>query len=103
VDGRSAWIRRLKDLLGSHLSDAPDASVAERSIIRRASVLEVELEMLEQEFAQAGQATAAALELYQRTANSLRRLLESVGLQRRQRDVTPSLADLMREDREDAA
>ena len=39
-----------------------------------------------------GEASAADIDLYQRTANSLRRLLESVGLQRRARDVTPSLA-----------
>jgi hypothetical protein len=34
--------------------------------------------------------------LYQRTAGNMRRLLESVGLQRRAKDVTPTLADLLR-------
>jgi hypothetical protein len=37
------------------------------------------------------------LDLYQRTASTLRRLLEAVGIQRRQRDVTPTLADIQRE------
>jgi hypothetical protein len=51
VDGRSAWTRRCRDILASHLSDTPDASAAERSIIRRASVLTVELERMERQFA----------------------------------------------------
>ena len=33
---------------------------------------------------------------FQRTANSLRRLCESIGLRRVARDVTPSLGDLLR-------
>ena len=33
------------------------------------------------------------LELYQRTAGNLRRILESLGLQRRQRDVTPTITE----------
>ena len=56
VDERSAWVRRCKDVIASHLSDVPDASAAERSIIRRASVLTVELERLEAKFATAGEA-----------------------------------------------
>jgi hypothetical protein len=62
---------------------------AERSITRRVAVLSVELEHLEARFATAGAASAEELDLYQRTANTLRRLLEAVGLQRRPRDVTP--------------
>jgi hypothetical protein len=92
VDGRSPWIRRAKDLIGEHLQDlgGPDnTSAAERSIVRRVAVLSVELEHLETRFATAGEANAEDLDLYQRTANSLRRLLEAVGLQRRPRDVTP--------------
>ena len=92
IDGRSAWIRRAKDLISEHLADlgGPDnTSAAERSITRRCAVLSVELENLEARFATAGAASAEDLDLYQRTANSLRRLLEAVGLQRRPRDVTP--------------
>jgi hypothetical protein len=97
VDGRSPWIRRCKDVIASHLSDVPDASAAERSIIRRASVLTVELERMERQFALAGEASAEALNIYQRGANSMRRLLESVGLQRRQRDVGPTLGEILRQ------
>jgi len=34
--------------------------------------------------------------LYQRTSNSLRRLLEAVGLERRARDITPNLRDYLK-------
>ena len=44
-------------MLADHLSDLPDASAAERCIIRRAVVLTVELERLEVQFALAGEAT----------------------------------------------
>jgi hypothetical protein len=98
VDGRSPWIRRLKDVLASHLSDVPEASAAERSIIRRASVLTVELERMEATFALAGEADPEQLDVYARVAGNLRRLLEAVGLRRRARDVTPSLADILNEE-----
>jgi hypothetical protein len=108
VDGRSTWVRRLRDLIALHLGDlgGDDAvSEAERSIIRRVSTLTVELERMELGFALAGAALPDQLDLYQRTANSLRRLLEAVGLQRRPRDVSvPTLADIAEEiEREEAA
>jgi hypothetical protein len=62
-------------------------SQAEQSIIRRASVLTCELEALEVAFAQEGQATERQLDLYGRTASTLRRLLESVGIQRRPKAI----------------
>jgi hypothetical protein len=85
----------------SHLSDLggeENTSAAERSIIRRASTLTVELERLEAKFAVAGEATADDLDLYQRMTNTLRRSLEAIGLQRRPRDVsTPTLKDIVNE------
>jgi hypothetical protein len=72
-------------------------SEAERSICRRAATLTVELERMEFGFATAGAALPEQLDLYQRTANSLRRLLEAVGLKRVPRDVTPTLDDIARE------
>jgi hypothetical protein len=94
VDGRSTWVRRLRDLIEAHVGDLGGddrISEAERSIVRRAATLTVELERLEAKFAVAGEAAPADLDLYQRTAGNLRRLLEAVGLERRQRDVTPDL------------
>jgi hypothetical protein len=98
VDGRSTWVRRLRDLIALHLSDLggdDQASEAERSIIRRIATLTVELERLEAVFATAGEATPDQLDLYQRTANSLRRLLEAIGIKRVPRDVTPTLAQYL--------
>jgi hypothetical protein len=91
LDGRSAWIRRCKDLIAEHVSDLggeDNCSAAERSLVRRCAVITTELEMLEAKFAAAGQAKPDDLDLYQRTAGNLRRLLLSLGLQRRSRDVT---------------
>jgi hypothetical protein len=93
VDGRNAWVRRAKDIIAAHLSDLAgedNTSVAERSIVRRAAVLTVQLEQLEAKFALAnGEASANELDLYGRTSSTLRRLLEAVGLQRRAREIVP--------------
>lgn len=94
VDGRSIWVKRLRETLADYESDIPDASTAERSIVRRACVLTIELERLERKFALAGEASDGDLDLYQRTAGNLRRLLEAVGLQRRAKPV-PSLQEYL--------
>ncbi len=91
VDSRSLWVRRCKDVIAQHLNDlggADNASAAEQSIIRRASVMTVELEQLEQKFALAGHSSASELDLYVRASGNLRRLLEAVGLERRAKQVT---------------
>jgi len=99
VDGRSTWARRLRDLIELHTNDlGGDANIseAERAIIRRASVLIVELERMETDFALAnGAPNIATLDAYQRAAGNLRRLLEALGLQRRARDVTPKLSQYL--------
>jgi hypothetical protein len=77
------------------LGGIDNCSAAERSIVRRAAVLTTELEQLETKFALAGQADTGDLEVYQRCANSLRRLLEAVGLHRRPRDITPTLDEYL--------
>jgi hypothetical protein len=103
VDGRSPWVRRCKDIIRSHLSDLggeDNTSAAERSIIRRAAVLTTELERLEVKFALAGEASADEIDLYARVSGNLRRLLEAVGLQRRAKEVGPTLTDLIRADQE---
>jgi hypothetical protein len=107
VDGRSAWIRRCKDLISEfvnvHLAGADNCSPAERAIVRRAAVLITELERLEAKFAVKSEASPAQLLLYGRTANTLRRLLEALGLQRRQRNLNPNLDDLLLEHQQRAA
>jgi hypothetical protein len=91
----------LRELIDDHVADLggeANTSFSERSIVRRASCLTVELERLEVKFALAGQASDTDLDLYQRTAGNLRRLLEAVGLQRRARVVGDDhLLDALRE------
>jgi hypothetical protein len=92
-DMRTPWARRMRDILEMHISDLGGrdaASAAELSIARRAAVLTVELEKLEASFA-VSDAEPDQLVLYQGAANSLRRMLESLGLKRRAKDVTLDL------------
>jgi hypothetical protein len=99
VDGRTLWVRRFKDVRALHLSDLggeANTSAAEQSLVRRAAALTVELERLEVKFAQGREAAPADLELYQGGMNTLRRVFETLGLQRRQRDITPSVEDYVR-------
>lgn len=95
VDHRSTFARRARDVFGMLVQDRGGPSVvstAEALIARRASILDAELFRLETVFAKDGQAEPAQLCLYQTCANTQRRLLESIGLERRARDVTPSLS-----------
>ncbi len=106
VDGRSTWVRRCRELIAAHVSDLgghDNTSEAERSIVRRAAVLTTQLERLEVRFALAGEASAEDIDLYARVSANLRRLLESVELKRRQRDVAPSLQEYLRDARRKAA
>ena len=92
VDHRSTWVRRVRDLQALHLVDIGGenmASEAQLSIIRRAAVLTVQLEQLEQMFALGGLAGMRDLDAYQRGSNTLRRLLQTIGIKRQARDVTP--------------
>jgi hypothetical protein len=77
-----------------HTSELPNASQAELAILRRAVTLIIQLEQIETKFAQ-GNDKLYLLNAYQRSSNSLRRLLESLGLQRRPRDVTPTLQEYL--------
>jgi hypothetical protein len=88
-DGNSAWSRRYRDLVAAHAVDLGGAdllSEAQKSLIRRASTLEVELEAME---ARLSKGEAIDLDLFQRAAGNLRRLLESIGLRRVAREVDP--------------
>ena len=100
IDGRSTWARRARDIIAQLIEDRGGedlTSEAERLILRKAAVIAVQTEQLETQFAEANSTGEAVsredLDVYQRLANSMRRLLESVGLERRARDITPSVAD----------
>jgi hypothetical protein len=102
VDGRTFWVRRMRDLMALHVSDlgGVDAcSEAEKSIVRRAAAITIEMERMERAFALAGDAgpDLDSLSVYSRLANTLRRLLDMNGLQRRSRDITPTIDEYLGE------
>ena len=93
TDGRSVWARRLRDLCELYTRDlggVEAVSLPESLLIRRASCLVVELELLESKMSQCEDgADERTLDSYQRCTNTLRRTLEALspGLQRRPRSV----------------
>ncbi len=91
-DHRGAWARRLKDLISNFLADISSSepvSEAQKALVRRAAMLCLQLELLEQQFAEnEGQANAQELEVYQRCCNTLRRTLGALGLKRHPRGGT---------------
>lgn len=90
VDMRTHGGRRFKELcadLVDHLCDTPTAP--QLAIIRRAAALAVWCEQAEAEQAQGGDFDVAS---YTTAANTMRRLLSDLGLERKARDVTPDLA-----------
>ena len=90
VDGRSAWARRFRDLIELHIMDLggpSECTEGQCSLVRRIATMEVELERLEGMFAQSP-ATTDQLDLYQRMSNSLRRLLVTIGLDRKAKTWT---------------
>jgi hypothetical protein len=99
ADTTLSWGRRLRDIISLHTADlgGPDfISAAEASIIRRVATETVEMELLELKFAKHGKGAASEdLDLYARISNSLRRHLETIGLKRVSRDITPTLSEYL--------
>jgi hypothetical protein len=88
VDGRSAVARRYRDVLNELISDlGGDPSGAQSAIARRAAALCVVCEQAEAEMVAGGVLDLAE---FTTAANSLRRLLSDLGLERRARDITPT-------------
>jgi hypothetical protein len=106
ADGRMPWMRRLRDIVRAHIADLggeANISHSERALLNRASMLVLQLEMMEASFAKnGGMASPDQLNQYQRLVNTLRRTMETLGLQRRARDVTNgiTLGDMLRADQE---
>ena len=91
VDGRSREARRFRDVYGdlvAHLGGTDYATEPQKHLARRAAALVVWAEMAETKLA-AGE--ALDVQNYTTSANTLRRLLQDIGLQRVARDITPSL------------
>jgi hypothetical protein len=95
-DGRSATARRFKDLVGDISADLGGASLlseGQRQLIRRAAMLSAECERQEA-LAARGEAEFNC-ELYGTMCDRLGRLFGRLGLERKQRDVTPTLGDYL--------
>ena len=69
-------------------------SEAQKSLIRRAAALEIELEALE---GRLSRGEPVDLDMLGRLSGHLRRVLETVGIGRVARDVTPTLAEIVAE------
>jgi hypothetical protein len=92
-DGNSAWSRRYRDLIIGHVNDMGGnalISESEKSLIRRASAIECELEQME---GLLSRREPVDLDAFTRAAGHLRRILETLGLHRRQKDVNLSFRD----------
>jgi len=97
LDGRSRAAMRCRELvaaLEADLGGAARLSTSQRQLIQRAAVLATQLEDFEVRYA-----LGEAVELpdYLAAINVQRRLLVSLGLERRARDVTPSLREYIAE------
>lgn len=95
VDGRSQLARRYRDILGDLVSDlgGPEhTSTAQLAIARRAATLCVWCERAEADMAGGEDIDVGE---YTTVSNAMRRLLCDLGLERRARDVTPSLTAYM--------
>jgi hypothetical protein len=103
LDHRSERARRFRDLQAQLVMDLGGdevLSAAKRAIIRRCAVIQVELELRELKFAET-ETPYQHLEQYSRISSNLRRMLESLGLERVAKDVTPNLATYLRSGKRD--
>jgi hypothetical protein len=86
-DGRGAWTRRWKDIVELHVAGAGGRdymSEAMLSLCRRAATLEIQLEQLE---CCMSEGEDVDIEIYGRIASHLRRILETLGVERKPRPV----------------
>ncbi len=89
LDGRSALARRYRDLVAEFTSDiGGDPSEAQKQLIRRAASLSTWCEAQEVHLANGEDVDIGPLTT---AANSLRRILQDIGFERRPRDITPDL------------
>jgi hypothetical protein len=86
-DGRSPWARRWRDLIELHIADLgglANLSEAKKSLVKRAATIEIELEQVE---GRLSLGKTADLAVYATAASHLRRVFETLGLERRARDM----------------
>jgi hypothetical protein len=103
--GNKIWSRRCRDVvdeLVTSLGGEENVSAQEYSLVRRAAALTCELERIEIKFALSDEALPNTLDLYGRTSSTLRRLFETLGLERRARNVSEVLSvdEIIRRERQ---
>jgi len=92
ADGRTAWAKRFRDLVADHASDlggSDNLSQSQKALVRRAAALGIELERMEGDLAEG---RAVDLDLFGRLSGHQRRILETLGIERRKKDLAPTLA-----------
>lgn len=89
IDGRSSWARRIRDLTALHaieLGGSDRLTPVQRALVRRAAILEVQLERMEQRFALDTSSDdplgVYATGVYAHGATELRELLGALGIGR---------------------
>src|SRR5262249_46727629 len=104
TDGRGHWARVMSDTLQrliAHCGGQDVVAEPVRLLARRIACLESELCYLEGHFAkcraEGRDPGYSSLDPYNRLSGGQRRLLESLGLQRRPRDITPDPLDYARQ------
>jgi hypothetical protein len=91
VDGRCNMARRFREITAEVENDlGGDLTEAQRHLVARAATLAIWCEERETELAQGQDFDALQ---YATVSNAMRRLLSDLGLERKARDVTPSLTD----------
>ena len=98
-DGRSAHARRFRDIIEGVESDlgGPDGlSTAQRSIIRKAAALDVAIEATVSRIGKGDSLDATEVEKMNSSMGTLLRLYSALGLDRKAKDVTPTLEDLIK-------
>jgi hypothetical protein len=96
TDGRSAWARRYRDLvvmLSDDLGGASSLSELKLGLIRRVASLTIEAERLEVRLAEGDE--TVDIDALGRVSGHIRRISETLGLDRVSRDITPSLSDII--------
>jgi hypothetical protein len=102
VDQRSVWCRRLRDLIREQISDLggdANLSTAQQILVKRAAWLTLQCELMESRWArlQEGEASAKQRQEYMQAVGALRRVLITLGLERKSRLVnSPSLKEYLR-------
>jgi hypothetical protein len=99
VHSQSVWARLFQDRYNAclaHVGGAGEATELQIMVSRRIATLDTECTYLESRFASLRAADEepkpADLDLYSRLTNTFRRSCDSLGWERRAKDVTPDLA-----------